>query len=90
MLIRIAHNLGEITDEELFQQLIATARQNFPNETAKAEAWLRDQAIKYGIVRAQDLGTMVAASPITWLILGGLVAWLATKTTAQKRRQKRR
>jgi hypothetical protein len=74
-----AYGLGEVTNEELFNQLITIARQNFPNETAKAEAWLKEQAIRYGIVTAKDLGQQVLASPLTWLAGGLLVGWLAKK-----------
>lgn len=75
------HRLGQELPEsqrqqELFERIVGLARQYFPGETAKAETWIQEQMLRYGIMQAKETATNVSQSPWLWLGAGALIALL--------------
>ncbi len=56
--------------EAIFDALWSMAKELWPEDTAKAEAWVKDQAVRYGIAEAKAQAASVAQSPVLWIILG--------------------
>ena len=62
----------ESTPEAIFDSLWTMARELFPQESHKAETWVREQAVRYGIAEAKSQAVQLSQSPLLW-IGGGLV-----------------
>lgn len=65
--------------ELIFDSLWTMAKEIWPEDIAKAEAWVKAQAVRYGIAEAKAQAASVAQSPITWVILGAGFWWLFSK-----------
>lgn len=67
-------------EEAIFGALLETARKYFPRETQKAEAWIQDQALKYGYIYSKEeirrKAEATIKSPWLWLAGGGLLGLL--------------
>lgn len=75
----MSHHLGQEkpkTVDVVLEELYKQARVLFPKETAKAESWVTQRATLLGISRAKEIGAQAVANPLTWLAVGGLVAFL--------------
>ncbi len=69
----------ETKPEAIFDALWSTAKEIWPDDTQKAEDWVRQQALRYGIAEAQSKAAEVSQSPITWIIVGLGLAWLVNR-----------
>jgi uncharacterized protein HemX len=69
-----AYPLGAIETQKLLDPLWNIARTIFPKETAKAQAWVMQQAQQQGIAYAKDYVEQKAAdagaNPLVWAALG--------------------
>jgi len=74
----VGYESGTPTDT-LIEELYRKARELFPKETAKAEKWVMEQAVRLGIIRGKILAEEVATSPWTWALGGALLAFLLTR-----------
>lgn len=63
-------------EQETFEQLIRLAREYFPNQSAKAEAWVSEQATRYGIMRAKEVGYGATQSIWLWVGVGALIGFI--------------
>jgi len=70
-------------EEKIFILLYELAYQYFPQDAAKAESWVQEQASKYGIVygkmKAKETGTSIWNSPITWIVISVVAMFLFSK-----------
>lgn len=67
------------TPEAVFDALWSTAKEIWPSDTTKAEEWVKQQAVRYGVAEAKAQAASVAGSPVTLLVLGGIVVWMLTR-----------
>lgn len=70
----MAYSLGAVDTAKLIDPLWNIARTLFPKETAKAEAWVIQQAQQQGIAYAkeyvQQKTAEAGANPLVWAALG--------------------
>ena len=70
----MAYPLGAIETQKLLEPLWKIAQTIFPKETAKAQAWVVQQAQQQGIAYAkeyvQQKTTEAGANPLVWAALG--------------------
>jgi hypothetical protein len=67
------------TPEQVFDILWSTARDLWPEDTAKAEAWVREQVTRYAIADVKAKAASVAQSPILWLAIGAGLLWFVSQ-----------
>lgn len=90
-LAEIEHNcegIGEYTDylapaqnrpEAILDALITTARSIWPDDVQKAEAWIKQQALRYGIAEAKSTAVQISQNTLVWIGLGLAVGWLVSR-----------
>ncbi len=76
-------NNEPMDDTAIFRLIYQTAQKHFPEKTAEFDAFIQEQATKYGIEYAKlktekQVGT-VLRSPFFWLGLGLFTSWLVNR-----------
>lgn len=73
----------EARDEAIFNAVLQASRELFPAQTAKAEEWLQQRLLQYGIIYAKGQiqekiakAEPVVKNPWLWLGAGALVGWM--------------
>jgi len=69
----------ESKPEAIFDALWSMAKEIWPEDTAKAEDWVKKEALRYGIAEGKAQAVAVSQSSIVWIVLGLGVGWMLTK-----------
>jgi hypothetical protein len=69
----------ESKPEAIFDALWSTAKEIWPEDTAKAEAWVNKEVARYELAQAKDQAVQISQSSVTWIILGLGVGWFLTR-----------
>ncbi len=70
---------AESKPEAIFDALWATAKEIWPDDTAKAETWVKRQVLRYGIAEAKGTAIQISQSPWTWVIGGVILGWIVSR-----------
>jgi hypothetical protein len=65
--------------EAIFDTLWSMAKAIWPEDTAKAEAWVKQEAMRYGIAEGKAQAVQISQSSITWIVLGVVAGLFLTR-----------